>query len=131
MTLEPYRDSTSPPQEGSAPSSLYFSERKLWDECPEARSVLERLSRVRGRPTRRACWQETWREDASVVALEEGTRGDGADRGAVGVAEFPAGTYPACSRHGALIRVGVDPAIWRCLVHSCNAGAMTHGEETS
>lgn len=67
----------------------------------------------------------TWRSHPLVEPLTEGTRGDGAHRGEVGVADFPAGVYPACSLHGALIRVGADPAIWRCLVHSCNAGAMT------
>lgn len=34
------------------PSGLRFSERKLWDECPEARPVLARLARMRGAPTR-------------------------------------------------------------------------------
>jgi hypothetical protein len=67
-----------------------------------------------------------WRADpTSVEPLEEGTRGRGERRGQVGVAVFMAGIYPACSLHGALIRVGSDPAIWRCLVHSCNAGAIT------
>lgn len=29
------------------PHGLYFSERKLWNECPEARDVLARLARCR------------------------------------------------------------------------------------
>jgi hypothetical protein len=71
-------------------------------------------------------WEETWRTDPSVEPLLEGTRGDTTEhRGEVGLADFPAGTYPACSRHGALIRVGKDPKIWRCMFHNCNVGAIT------
>lgn len=70
-------------------------------------------------------WATTWRLDTSVRPLEEGTRGHGERRGRVGLAEFKAGWYPACSLHGSLIRVGKEPAIWRCFVRGCNAGAIT------
>lgn len=33
----------------SRPDGLYFSERKLWDECPQAHDVLARLARCRTR----------------------------------------------------------------------------------
>lgn len=31
----------------TAPAGLYYSERKLWESCPEAHDVLERLVRYR------------------------------------------------------------------------------------
>lgn len=66
-----------------------------------------------------------WRHSPLVVPLEEGTRGAGERRGEAGVAEFVAGTYPACSLHGALNRLGKDRGIWRCMVEGCNAGGET------
>ena len=74
---------------------------------------------------------DTWRTDPSVVALDEGSRGSGANRGEVGLGDFIAGTYPACSRHGAMNRVGREPSIWRCLAEGCNAGAIYRGEGTA
>lgn len=64
-----------------------------------------------------------WREDPSLVPLpEEGTR---VKPGYVagnrfGLEEFSAGTYPSCSRHGAMGRVA--PNWWRCLELGCNIG---------
>lgn len=63
-----------------------------------------------------------WRLDDRIAPLE-GARGEAVCRGEVGVADFPAGTYPACSLHGALAAVGQGK--WRCLVEGCNAGAET------
>jgi hypothetical protein len=65
----------------------------------------------------------TWRPDSRVVALADGARGMQVRAGVVGVGDFPAGVYPACSRHGALVAVG--RGTWRCLVDGCNAGAAT------
>lgn len=65
-----------------------------------------------------------WRSDASVTLLSEGSRGSGERRGDPGLGDFSAGVYPACSRHGAMNRVGVDPSLWRCLADGCNVGAI-------
>lgn len=65
--------------------------------------------------------QASWRPDPHVNPLSGGARGDGFRRGKVGIADFIAGTYPACSLHGAMNAVGGDK--WRCLVEGCNAGA--------
>lgn len=64
----------------------------------------------------------TWRKDPRVTDLE-GARGAPLRRGDVGVADFSAGVYPACSKHGALAAVGEGK--WRCMVDGCNAGAQT------
>jgi hypothetical protein len=66
---------------------------------------------------------KNWRTDPAVVPLLDGTRGSMSQAGQVGLAEFPAGTYPACSRHGALICVSRRDGIWRCLTMECNIGA--------
>jgi hypothetical protein len=42
-----------------------------------------------------------------------------AGQGEYGLADFPAGTYPACSVHGAMNKVAPAP-LWRCL--ACNIG---------
>lgn len=65
---------------------------------------------------------ESWRADPRVTVLD-GARGEPVRRGEVGVADFSAGVYPACSYHGALIAIGGGK--WRCLVEGCNAGAQT------
>lgn len=50
----------------------------------------------------------------------------------VGIAEFPAGEYPACQTHGALLCMTPPqpdkPAVWRC--DACGAGAtwVRHGQ---
>jgi hypothetical protein len=62
-----------------------------------------------------------WREHPTVVPLRDGERGSGWRRGEVGLADYPAGSYPSCSRHGAMISIG--NSYWRCLVEGCNAGA--------
>lgn len=68
-------------------------------------------------------WRDSWVTDPSVVPLAEGERGAGERRGEVGLATFPAGDYPACSKHGAMNCLGRERSIWRCLVEGCNAGA--------
>lgn len=40
-------------------------------------------------------------------------------QGVAGFARFSAGTYPACSEHGAMNRVA-KPQLWRCI--NCNIG---------
>jgi hypothetical protein len=75
------------------------------------------------------CWREheqaqrchawRWRPDPTVVPID-GARGSGLRRGEPGLADFPAGSYPACSRHGAMTAVGGE--IWRCLIEGCNTG---------
>lgn len=69
-------------------------------------------------------WQATWHRSGRVDPLTEGERGDGSRRGEVGVATFPAGEYPSCSRHGALMALSAT-GVWRCMAHGCNAGAQT------
>lgn len=66
-------------------------------------------------------WRESW-QPIGVTELE-GSRGAGVRRGEIGVADFPAGIYPACSNHGAMNRVSKDKSYWRCMVEGCNAGA--------
>jgi hypothetical protein len=68
-------------------------------------------------------WRESWHANPFLVELEEGTRGGGERRGEVGLAQFSAGWYPACSLHGAMNRMGREqPAVWRCLAFGCNVG---------
>ena len=67
-------------------------------------------------------WRESWSPSERLLPLD-GARGDGSIAGEIGMARFPAGTYPACSRHGAMNRVGGKNNYWRCLVHGCNVGA--------
>jgi hypothetical protein len=67
-----------------------------------------------------------WRPDPAVVPLGRGPTETGPDYAQpVGLADFPAGTYPACKVHGALLRMsqgdGVRPPVWRC--DACGAGA--------
>lgn len=58
----------------------------------------------------------------------EGRRGAGENAGEIGVGQFPAGTYPSCSNHGAMVCVrGCDEdgdSLWRCLVEGCNIGLV-------
>jgi hypothetical protein len=61
-----------------------------------------------------------WRPDPSVVAAD-GARGGGWRRGEVGLADYPPGSYPSCSLHGAMVAVGGE--YWRCLIEGCNTGA--------
>lgn len=37
------------PHSSTLPTGLRYSERKLWEECEEARPVIERLARIRDR----------------------------------------------------------------------------------
>lgn len=69
-------------------------------------------------------WRTTWYEDSEP--LDEGARGGGERAGVAGFAVFEIEkqflTYPACSKHGAMNRLGKDRPIWRCLVEGCNVG---------
>lgn len=62
-------------------------------------------------------WRATWRLYPAAVPLGLTIAKEG--QGTVGVADFKAGTYPACSHHGAMNRVA-PVEIWRCL--HCNIG---------
>lgn len=62
-----------------------------------------------------------WRTSPTLVPLE-GARGAGERQGEFGLADFPAGTYPSCSLHGAMNRVSVNNDLWRCLTEGCNVG---------
>jgi hypothetical protein len=66
---------------------------------------------------------KNWRSDARVELFLEGTRGTMTEAGEVGLADFIAGTYPACSRHGAMTCLSVRHHLWRCLAEECNIGA--------
>lgn len=72
-------------------------------------------------------WRNTWRRSITVQPLE-GRRGSGRYAGAIGLASFPAGTYPSCSHHGAMVCVkGATVEVasyWRCLVEGCNIGCQ-------
>lgn len=48
---------------------LYYSERKLWDECPPARPVLERLAGIRDYLSRLASMSEAL-HDAAEFAMQ-------------------------------------------------------------
>lgn len=66
-----------------------------------------------------------WQTDPSVTIIERGRTETGPDhRNPVGLAEFPAGTYPACKAHGALLCMTPQqpdrPQVWRC--DSCHTG---------
>ncbi len=63
-------------------------------------------------------WASTWRADSTQTLLGLSTARR-VDHGEPGVADFAAGTYPACSRHGAMNRVSRQQ-MWRCL--ECNIG---------
>jgi hypothetical protein len=63
-------------------------------------------------------WRTTWRPDGAQVPLGLSTALR-VGHGQPGLAEFPAGTYPACSVHGAMNRVS-RAQMWRCL--ECNIG---------
>lgn len=66
-----------------------------------------------------------WHESAELVALpEEGNR---VKPGYLvghrfGLQTFPAGTYPSCSRHGAMLKVSIETDWWRCAEPGCNIG---------
>lgn len=64
-------------------------------------------------------WRETWREAPDAEPL--GLTLPKPEQGNVGIADFIAGTYPACSNHGAMNRVASHSQVWRCL--NCNVGA--------
>ena len=68
-------------------------------------------------------WRGTWAPSTRLTKLE-GRRGSGEAAGEFGEATFPAGTYPACSEHGAMncVKRG-EPSLWRCLADGCNIGA--------
>lgn len=67
-------------------------------------------------------WQETWR--ASGVATTLPSEGKHHEVGEAGFADFPAGGYPACSIHGAMLRMNATgnghPPLWRCA--TCHVG---------
>jgi hypothetical protein len=66
----------------------------------------------------------SWRDDPSVVPLSPGPTEDPTTdwSGQVGLADFTAGTYPACREHGAMLRMtSNNPAVYRC--DACGAGA--------
>lgn len=69
-----------------------------------------------------------WRADPTILPVEDGSRGGGWRRGRPGLADYPAGTYPACSLHGAMIAVGGE--YWRCLIEGCNCGARKVPEDS-
>ena len=60
---------------------------------------------------------KNWRPNPQATAL--GNTIPKPSQGEYGLADFPAGTYPACSKHGAMNRVAPAP-LWRCL--TCNIG---------
>jgi hypothetical protein len=43
--------------------------------------------------------------------------------GLVYMDDFTAGRYPACWRHGAIARVSLTPALYRCQEMRCGVGA--------
>lgn len=69
-------------------------------------------------------WKSNWYEDSEP--LDEGQRGGGERAGVAGFATFEICgeflTYPACSKHGAMNKLGKERPIWRCLVTGCNVG---------
>lgn len=72
-----------------------------------------------------------WRLDPAVVPPERGRTETGPDYSCrVGLGDFPAGTYPACEVHGALLCMTPPhpdkPQIWRC--DACGAGAVWQRE---
>lgn len=74
-------------------------------------------------------WKRTWTESFLIAPLE-GRRGAGGRAGSIGIADFPAGRYPACSEHGAMncVRRRIErESLWRCLVEGCNVGAAWKG----
>lgn len=64
-------------------------------------------------------WRDTFRPYADGAATPLGLTLDKPGQGVAGTAQFRAGTYPACSEHGAMNRVAAAP-LWRCL--NCNIG---------
>lgn len=74
-----------------------------------------------------------WRESSLLSPLPE--EGERVKPGYIvgnrfGLEDFSAGTYPSCSRHGAMNRVSSDVAWYRCLEPGCNIGcALCEGEE--
>lgn len=68
-------------------------------------------------------WQDTFRPYSSSEAQPLGLTLRKPSQGAAGTADFLAGRYPACSRHGAMNRVA-PVQLWRCLM--CNIGVELH-----
>ena len=70
----------------TCPDGLHFSERKLWDECPQARDVLARLARYRA-------------ESGEAAYDRWFTLGERIARSRLNVAVFAAGTilWGACA----------------------------------
>jgi hypothetical protein len=64
-------------------------------------------------------WQTTFRAYRPDEATPLGLTITKPGQGVAGTAMFPAGEYPACSRHGALNRVA-QAQLWRC--PTCNIG---------
>ena len=62
--------------------------------------------------------KEMWRQSSSLVPLPA-TVPIG-DYGEFGLEDFPAGTYPSCSKHDAMNRVTDKADWWRCL--ACHIG---------
>lgn len=62
-------------------------------------------------------WRSSFRHDPEQQPL--GLTEAKAGQGEPGIADFSAGTYPACSLHGAMNRVS-RRQMWRCL--QCNIG---------
>jgi hypothetical protein len=79
-------------------------------------------------------WKGTWVQSPNLRALE-GRRGSGSQAGLIGFGFFPAGVYPACSKHGAMNCVKPasedEGSFWRCLAEGCNIGAALVGEGPS
>ena len=61
------------------------------------------------------------------ATLTDGARGDGQDRGTPGTAQFSAGRYPACNKHGAMNALGGN--VWRCLHPGCNVGVKVRWDK--
>lgn len=85
-----------------------------------------RASRLEPRSLIPTGWRETWRP-AEVGAL--GLTQEKPGQGRTGYAYFIAGTYPACSEHGAMNKVNADTEVWRCL--NCNIGGDYTSTRTS
>ena len=52
--------------------------------------------------------------------LIDGSRASGEAAGEIRMRRMARDVYPACSRHGAMNRVGNN--VWRCLAEGCNIG---------
>lgn len=63
---------------------------------------------------------KNWRPSENLGTIESGALSKRmVPAEAVGLADFPAGTYPACQVHGAMLRVAQTPRWYRCI--ACGA----------